>query len=282
MSTKKKQKRKHTDSDEDDDVFYYRFCASSSIPNTTTTATTSNNQIQSKSSNNKGSSMISTTGESLAPSKSTLYVSNLDYSLTNSDLHTLFSTFGRIARVTVLKDRHTRLSRGVAFIQFVSRQDAQRAVTEMNKKILNGRTLTASIAADNGRAPEFIRKRVYNSETGLCFECGEHGHLSYECPKNQLGPRERPQPKKPRRGFGGFKDRVGEEEEDDEEEEEGGGRFDEDNWASAVDNGVCERLLGMNENDDEALNDKKRKKKKKKGKISGYFSGDSDHDDDDD
>ncbi|CAL5196711.1 unnamed protein product [Lathyrus oleraceus] len=166
MSSKKKHKRKHSVSDEDDDVFYYRYCASSSTPNTTT-GTISSNQTQSKP-NNKGSS-IGGTGEPLAPSKSTLYVSNLDYSLTNSDLHTLFSTFGRIARVTVLKDRHTRLSRGVAFVQFVSRNDAQRAVVEMNKKILNGRTLTASIAADSGRAPEFIWKRVYNTETFLCY-----------------------------------------------------------------------------------------------------------------
>jgi U11/U12 small nuclear ribonucleoprotein 31 kDa protein len=48
----------------------------------------------------------------------------------------------------------------------------------MNKKILNGRTLSGSIAADNGRAPEFIKKRVYNTKTDLCFECGGSGHLS--------------------------------------------------------------------------------------------------------
>ncbi|KAI5420593.1 hypothetical protein KIW84_044415 [Lathyrus oleraceus] len=265
------------DSDEDDDVFYYRYCASSSTPNTTT-GTTSSNQPQSKP-NNKGSS-IGGTGEPLAPSKSTLYVSNLDYSPTNSDLHTLFSTFGRIARVTVLKDRHTRLSRGVAFVQFISRNDAKRAVAEMNKKILNGRTLTASIAADNGRAPEFIRKRVYNTETALCYECGGHGHLSYECPKNQLEPRPRPQPKKLRRGFSGLRDRDGEEE-GDEEEEEGGQiaaeQFD-DNWASVVDDEAGERLLGRNRNDDEGLDNNKTKKK---GKKAGYFSDESDHDDDD-
>ncbi|KAI5420729.1 hypothetical protein KIW84_044522 [Lathyrus oleraceus] len=186
------------------------------------------------------------TGEPLAPSKSTLYVSNLDYSLTNSDLHTLFSTFGRIARVTVLKDRHTRLSRGVAFVQFVSRNDAQRAVAEMNKKILNGRTLTASIAADNGRAPEFIRKR--------------------------LGPRPRPQPKKPRRGFSGLRDRDGEEE-GDEEEEEGGQiaaeQFD-DNWASVVDDEAGERLLGRNKMMMRVWTTTRRRRKGRKLDIAGF------------
>lgn len=184
--------------------------------------------------------------------------------------------------MTVLKDRHTRLSRGVAFIQFVSRHDAQIAVTEMNKKILNGRTLSASIASDNGRAPEFIKKRVYNSETGLCFECGGSGHLSYECPKNQLGARARPQPKKPRRGFGGSGwSKVREEEGDEEEENDriGAERFEEDNWASVVDDGADERLLGRKGNEGEGLDDKNRRKKK--GKRAGYFSDESDHEDDD-
>ncbi|XP_050919991.1 U11/U12 small nuclear ribonucleoprotein 31 kDa protein [Lathyrus oleraceus] len=233
-----------------------------STPNTTTATTSSNQPHQNLS--NKGSS-IGGTGEPLAPSKSTLYVSNLDYSLTNSDLHTLFSTFGRIARVTILKDRHTLLSSGVAFVQFVSRNDAQRVVAEMKRRF-SWRTLTASIAADNGRAPEFIRKRVYNTETALCYECGGHGHLPYECPKNQLGPRPRPQPKKPRRGFSGLRDRDGEEEGDDDEEEEGqiaAEQFD-DNWASVVDDEAGERLLGRNRNDDEGLDNNKTKKKGKK------------------
>ncbi|KAI5420724.1 hypothetical protein KIW84_044517 [Lathyrus oleraceus] len=251
MSSKKKHKRKHSDNDEDDDVFYYRYCASSSTPNTTT-GTTSSNQPQSKP-NNKGSS-IGGTGEPLAPSKSMLYVSNLDYSLTISDLHTLFSTFGHIARVTVLKDRHTRLSRGVAFVQFVSRNDAQRAVAEMNKKILNGRTLTASIAVDNGRALEFIRKRVYNTETGLCYECGGMVICRMSVLRISWG-----------RGRGlSLRSRDGD-------------LFD-DNWASVVDDEAGERLLGRNRNDDEGLDNNKTKKK---GKKAGYFSDESDHDDDD-
>ncbi|KAB5538980.1 hypothetical protein DKX38_016513 [Salix brachista] len=171
----KKQKR-NSDSDEDD-IFYHRYSS----------AITSSQHPPSTTKPHGGSG-------GLAPSKSTLYVSNLDFSLTNSDLHTLFSTFGKVARVTVLKDRTTRRSRGVAFIQFVSRSDAVAAVEQMDKKILNGRTLSVSIAADNGRAAEFIKKRVYKDKS-KCYECGEDGHLSYECPRNRLGNRERPEVK---------------------------------------------------------------------------------------
>lgn len=261
MSEKKKSKAKNKhkkdSSSEEDDIFFYRYCGLS------TTQSQSELQTQSKPNNNTGSG-------SLAPSKSTLYVSNLDYSLTNSDLHTLFSTVGKIARVTVLKDRHTRLSRGVAFVQFVSRDDARQAAELFNGKILNGRTLTASIAADNGRAPEFIRKRVYR-DNGRCFECGVSGHLSYDCPKNQLGSRARPPPKLPRKGF---RRSV---ENDDEADEGSDGRterFEDDNWASVVDDGADERLLSRNDSVAVA-------KKDKKGKKAGYFSDESDHDDDD-
>ncbi|XP_027342851.1 U11/U12 small nuclear ribonucleoprotein 31 kDa protein [Abrus precatorius] len=262
---KEKEKEKKGSDSEDDDVFYYRFSsASTSNPNQT--------QSKGKGNQNKGSQSQS---QALAPSKSTLYVSNIDYSLTNSDLHTLFSTFGRIARVTVLKDRHTRLSRGVAFIQFVSRHDARTAASQMHRKVLNGRTLTASIAADNGRAPEFIRKRVYR-DTGKCFECGTSGHLSYDCPRNQLGPRQRPQPKRGRRGLG--RDNGDDEGGESEGGGDGGGgeRFEDDNWASVVDDGADERLLARNY-DVEAVG---ATKKKKKGKKAGYFSDESDDDDD--
>lgn len=264
MSKNKEKKKKKSESDEDDDVFYYRYSSVNLNPNPTQHNLNQNPNSNSKT-NNKGSS-------SLAPSKSTLYVSNIDYSLTNSDLHTLFSTFGRIARVTVLKDRHTRLSRGVAFIQFVSRHDARNAAAQMHRKVLNGRTLTASIAADNGRTPEFIRKRVYR-DTARCFECGADGHLSYDCPRNQLGPRQRPEPKRPRRGPHHRDDDY----DDGGEDSDGvgvGARFEDDNWASVVDDGADERLLTGNRDDDDAVAVKSKKKKK-----AGYFSDESDDDD---
>ena len=267
------RKNQTDSSDDEDDTFYYRYpSSSSSNPTSTTSRPQQNpNTNDNRAAKTKGGS------KGLAPSKSTLYVSNLDYTLTNSDLHTLFSTFGKIARVTVLKDRVTRQSRGVAFVQFVSQDHALSAARQMHGKILNGRTISASIAADNGRAPEFIRKRVYKDKS-RCYECGDDGHLSYECPKNQLGPRERPVPKKPRGGGGGggggsgfrIGDRGYDDDEEEEEEEEVVG-LEDDNWASVVDGGANQRLLtdGVVE-----VEEKKRKKVKK----ASYFSDESEED----
>ncbi len=94
-----------------------------------------------------------------------------------------------------MKDKVTRDSKGVAFVLFVDKNSAQRAIISLNHKELFGRTLKCKIADDNGRTTEFIKRRVYKDKT-RCYECGEFGHLSYLCPKNTLGDREQPERKK--------------------------------------------------------------------------------------
>nr|DBA31184.1 TPA: hypothetical protein GDO54_007078 [Pyxicephalus adspersus] len=130
----------------------------------------------------------------LAPSKSTVYVSNFPFSLTNNDLHRIFSKYGKVVKVTILKDKETRKSKGVAFVLFLDKEGAQNCTRSLNNKQLFGRVLKASIAIDNGRAAEFIRRRNYTDKS-RCYECGDTGHLSYACPKNMLGDREPPQKK---------------------------------------------------------------------------------------
>ncbi|CAI9613967.1 unnamed protein product [Staurois parvus] len=130
----------------------------------------------------------------LAPSKSTVYVSNFPFSLTNNDLHRIFSKYGQVVKVTILKEKETRRSKGVAFVLFLDKESAQNCARALNNKQLFGRVLKASIAIDNGRAAEFIRRRNYTDKS-RCYECGDTGHLSYACPKNMLGDREPPQKK---------------------------------------------------------------------------------------
>uniref|UniRef100_A0A671Z1J9 Zinc finger CCHC-type and RNA-binding motif-containing protein 1 n=1 Tax=Sparus aurata TaxID=8175 RepID=A0A671Z1J9_SPAAU len=145
----------------------------------------------------------------LAPSKSTVYVSNLPFSLTNNDLH-------KVSKVTIVKDKDTRQSKGVAFVLFLDRESAHNCVRAVNNKQLFGRTLKASIAVDNGRATEFIRRRDYVDKT-KCYECGDTGHLSYACPKNMLGEREPPKKKEKKK-----KKKAQQPDEEKEESEEEG------------------------------------------------------------
>lgn len=74
-------------------------------------------------------------------------------------------------RVTIVKDRETHKSKGLAFVLFLEKESAHTCVRALNRKELFGRTLKCSIATDNGRATEFIRRKFYKDKS-QCYECG--------------------------------------------------------------------------------------------------------------
>ncbi|CAL4123293.1 unnamed protein product, partial [Meganyctiphanes norvegica] len=124
-----------------------------------------------------------TGGRVLAPSRSTVYISNLPFSLTNNDLTKVFEKFGKIVRVTVVRNKETHKSKGVAFMLFLNREEAQSCVKSTNGSEMFGRTLKASIAKDNGRAPEFIKRREYPDKSRL-YEIGENLQCTYYPPRS--------------------------------------------------------------------------------------------------
>jgi len=75
-----------------------------------------------------------------------LYVGNLSYDVTASDLQTLFSAHGTVESAEVIADRDTGRSKGFAFIEMASDGEAQAAIAALNGQEHAGRTLTVNEA----------------------------------------------------------------------------------------------------------------------------------------
>jgi cold-inducible RNA-binding protein len=75
-----------------------------------------------------------------------LYVGNLSYGTSESDLRELFSPFGTVDSVAVITDRDTGRSKGFAFVEFPNDSEAQAAISALSGKDVGGRSLTVSPA----------------------------------------------------------------------------------------------------------------------------------------
>ena len=78
--------------------------------------------------------------------QSTVYVSNLAYTTTETDLENYFSPHGSIKSVKLLTDRETGRPRGIAFIEYTDETGASTAITSTDRKEFMGRTLNVSLA----------------------------------------------------------------------------------------------------------------------------------------
>ena len=75
-----------------------------------------------------------------------LYVGNLTYETTDSDLQNLFGPFGTVQSAQVIMDRDTGRSKGFGFVEMNSGDEAQAAINGLNEKENNGRRLTVNEA----------------------------------------------------------------------------------------------------------------------------------------
>lgn len=77
-----------------------------------------------------------------------LYVGNLTFTTSSSDLERMFSPYGAVSRANVVTDRETGRSRGFGFVEMDNDGEAQSAIDGLNGKDVGGRQLTVNKARE--------------------------------------------------------------------------------------------------------------------------------------
>lgn len=75
-----------------------------------------------------------------------LFVGNMSFQTTESDLRSAFEQYGEITRIQVMTDRDTGRARGFAFVEMADEQAAANAIAGLNGKELDGRVLNVNEA----------------------------------------------------------------------------------------------------------------------------------------
>ena len=91
-----------------------------------------------------------------------IYVGNLAYSVTEEDLKKAFGAFGQVASANVIRDQFSDRSKGFGFVEMPESSEAQAAISGLNGKELNGRSLNVNEAkpkADRDRGGGYGGRR---------------------------------------------------------------------------------------------------------------------------
>jgi RNA recognition motif-containing protein len=75
-----------------------------------------------------------------------IYVGNLNYNLSEDELAKVFSTYGEVTSVKIIRDKYTDQSKGFGFIEMTNDADAQKAIDELNGTEVKGRELRVNQA----------------------------------------------------------------------------------------------------------------------------------------
>ncbi len=88
-----------------------------------------------------------------------VYVGNLAYSIDESKLREMFSSYGELSEVIIIKDKFSGRPKGFGFITFAADDAAKTAIKEMNGKEVEGRAMTVNEAKPMEERP----RRSFNS-----------------------------------------------------------------------------------------------------------------------
>ncbi|HEX4136311.1 MAG TPA: RNA-binding protein [Bryobacteraceae bacterium] len=75
-----------------------------------------------------------------------IYVGNLSFATTEETVRSLFEPYGAVDRVNIAKDRETGQPRGFGFVEMTNDGEADQAMSALNGRDIDGRTLNVNEA----------------------------------------------------------------------------------------------------------------------------------------
>ncbi len=75
-----------------------------------------------------------------------LYVGNLSWETTESELNTLFSEHGKVVSATIITDKNTGRGKGFGFVEMGEKAEGEAAIKALNEKEFGGRNLNVNEA----------------------------------------------------------------------------------------------------------------------------------------
>ena len=88
-----------------------------------------------------------------------IYVGNLNYSLSEEELSEIFSEYGEVVSVKIVKDRETGRAKGFGFVEMANEEEGEKAVQELDGVEVNGRNMKVNKARPRPEKKNFDRDR---------------------------------------------------------------------------------------------------------------------------
>jgi cold-inducible RNA-binding protein len=82
-----------------------------------------------------------------------LFVGNLAYQTGENDLSDYFAQAGAVTSVNLMLDKTTGKSRGFAFVEFATPEEAQKAIEQFHNQDFQGRSITVNVARPREERP---------------------------------------------------------------------------------------------------------------------------------
>lgn len=88
-----------------------------------------------------------------------IYVGQLPYSVKEEELREMFSEYGEITSINLIKDRFSGQSKGFGFIDMPNNSEADKAIKALNKSMLQGREIKVNQAEQRSKRPSYRKAR---------------------------------------------------------------------------------------------------------------------------